>query len=306
MPTAHSPAPQSQHRPHPRAEAGTPVQPLDVDYPRYTWGDGLADQPLSDWWYAQSWQGVALDELIVFNPYLPRDDQSARQSLCLLLLRALSEQVLVLKDLCGESSEALLGQHRALSSIAFNDALSAHVPSAGNASMGGSLLRRLTGRKQTPPDPDDVLRVIAILDRCLSAAHRSDVIRHNLSLDDAVVASVYTSVNAAYYFEQFDWAQELLSLAAWLGHLRRGRSAYLPTFVAQTFADISSAQSGAAHDPMARLLIAVAHKLAGETAFEQRVKRVLRTGDALLVTPALAKSVTRLEGVLDAQLPRMA
>lgn len=49
---------------------------------------------------------------------------------------------------------------------------------------------------------------------------------------EGVVLSLYSGMNAAYVYRHLDWAHELMTTAAWLGMLVRGRAAWLPSPVA--------------------------------------------------------------------------
>jgi hypothetical protein len=134
------------------------------------------------------------------------------------------------------------------------------------------------------------LSVLACLDQMLATAWRGGKRDHRICLADAFVASLHASFNAAYVYPEFVYAHELLSLAAWLGYLVRGRAALMPSFVAERLrcelgvAPNPSSRVGDASDIRA-LLRFYADLAVGSRRLLRQARSAGKTGRAKLVRP---------------------
>ena len=77
------------------------------------------------------------------------------------------------------------------------------------------------------------------------SAARAPMVDWPLSLSDVITASISARLNGAYVYPEHGYAHELLALAALLGHLVQGRTAYLPPSIAGTLLDVLSAKPSA-------------------------------------------------------------
>ena len=102
-----------------------------------------------------------------------------------------------------------------------------------------SRLGRLAGRFNTRRGPTGRSNspILAALDRFFSmmrAVRRggAEPAANRIQPSDALVASIYSSINAAYVYPELDYMHETLMLGAWLGFLERGRPALMPDYIA--------------------------------------------------------------------------
>jgi hypothetical protein len=79
----------------------------------------------------------------------------------------------------------------------------------------------------------EIVRAIAVL---LAGATDPGRAR-SITPAEAALASLYSGVNAAFVADELAYAHELFSVAAWLGHIVRGRAAYVPVVLAERLAD---------------------------------------------------------------------
>lgn len=143
------------------------------------------------------------------------------------------------------------------------------------------------------PPRSALLQDLTILS-CLAsaAACSSNALRQvPLSLADAVVVSLYSTINAAYVFRQYDCCHELLTSAAWLGHLMRGRAAMMPLPVAECLADCLSRVGAPSDDQSMRantelgLIAWHGERHVGLSNLLKHAHRVIRHRQAVLVKP---------------------
>jgi hypothetical protein len=126
------------------------------------------------------------------------------------------------------------------------------------------------------------LSVLASLDLAVSPSSGAD-------LSDAVVASIYSGVNAAYELPHLAFAHELLTVGAWLGYLIRGRAALMPPFIAERLIDQLGGTLLQPEDDAARCEALVrfhAEAAVGARRLLQTAKRVYKSNTPALVRPA--------------------
>ena len=116
---------------------------------------------------------------------------------------------------------------------------------------------------------------------------------------EAALATIYSSINAAYVVGEMDHAHELLALAAWLGHLVRGQAAYLPLVLAGRLADeldrLEQDASGCGATRVVRWHLALA---GGSSSLERATRRTLATGRPSLCRGRDVDEVVRLASKL--------
>jgi len=209
------------------------------------------------------WDSVETDELICVYPallwsVLPRGDD------CLpvrLLRRALLARVRIvlaqmaisaghsqsspasiysaLEEACGRCS---IAADEVWHSAEAHEALAELYPDAAGTAEAGiavASVRPLLG-------VNDIARaeacVIAALSNILAWAREPEGVAsmeaRSVAASEAVLASIYSGINAAYIYRHLDWAHELMTTAAWIGLLLRGRPAVLPVAVAERLIDL--------------------------------------------------------------------
>ena len=108
-----------------------------------------------------------------------------------------------------------------------------------------------------------------------------------LDLQDALLASIHSRLNAAYVLPQFVFAHELFTAGAWLGLLCAGRDARLPVGIAAVFADIFGESlppdGSGANDALAELLIFHAQKAIDASTLLEISRCVVAGGSSVLV-----------------------
>lgn len=208
------------------------------------------------------WDSVEADELVCLYPALlwsapPRDDDSP---LIRTLRRALLARIqIVLAQMAlspsnGQSSPASIysalkeacdccsmtadeGWH----SSETHEALAELYPATGTDDAGKAVTSL-----HSHVSVNDIARaeasVIAALSNILTWAREPEgaasMGARSVTADEAVLASIYSGINAAYIYRHLDWAHELMTSAAWIGLLLRGRSAALPVAVAERLVDL--------------------------------------------------------------------
>ena len=266
---------------------------------RPVWGDGLVEQSYSDWWYPTDWGSVDEDELVVFLPSLTRcaDRGAGRQ---VRLQEMLTDRVCVAAKVFfpSDGTDAAF-----LALVARCGAGAGLEPLERQLSVHGSkhahddrspYLEWMRNWLRLHRDPNQRLRLLCFE---LAVVHTVNQLlvdgsdTHPVSaragseaptLADALVASLHTSLNAAYVYPQFALAHELFTLGAWLGHLLRGRAALMPPFIAETLADWTSGRQD--RDNCRQVLLLHA-EIAGGSERLLKLASVVRSGGR----PALVK-----------------
>jgi hypothetical protein len=225
------------------------------------WGAELVDQSLAIAWYPADWDSVTDDELVFLLPSLcnwptARHGELARRGPIDYLTRTLTARADAVARLIARRS----GLTDPAAAAEIHDRLVASgLLSSIEAHRRSSTLRDI---RDAAPDRDQgrlpdwliaELVALAYADRMLNDALGSaapqgvhaPLIDWPLTLADVVVASISARLNGAYVYPEHGYAHELLTLAALLGHLVEGRTAYLPPSIAGTLLDILRAKPSA-------------------------------------------------------------
>ncbi len=146
-------------------------------------------------------------------------------------------------------------------------------------------------------DRTTFLEELSILTTLAAAASRPSPAARDVpaTLSDAVVVSVHTRVNGGYVFPEYEFAHELLTSAAWVGHVLRGRTALMPATVAECILGCSYGPAFSHGSAADAAFVWYAERAAGITPLERTARRVLKRGHAIAVQP---KSVTRAQAIL--------
>ena len=265
----------------------------------FVWGDGLIDQSLTTLWYPRTWRDVGEDELVLFIPSLGRRGASDEAGPALHIRRALTRRL--------KSAVRLLSTGNAwqtLERIVACRVISAWTPQKARAQArcDSHSDYRFTNYRFHPcspaprgEQPNDLvwvfeLSVLACIDRMLldalpTRSSSAECCIASADCTEVLVASIHTSLNGAYVYPQFAFAHELLGAAAWLGVLLRGRSAFMPVFVAQVLADYIG--RGNVQDPIARLLDFHAELVGGSEGLLRRARKIISSGAPSIVTGGL-------------------
>ena len=223
------------------------------------WGVELVDQSLATAWYPADWDSVTDDELVFLLPSLcnwqDRHAEPARRGPIDYLTRTLAARAhaaasLIARrsgrtdpDAAGEIADRLVA----------SGLLTSIEPPIRSRSTDG---QEPASRSQAVM-PDwliNELVALAYADRMLNdalgktqtqSAARAPMVDWPLSLSDVITASISARLNGAYVYPEHGYAHELLALAALLGHLVQGRTAYLPPSIAGTLLDVLSAKPSA-------------------------------------------------------------
>lgn len=105
------------------------------------------------------------------------------------------------------------------------------------------------------------------------------------TLGDVVVASIQTGINAAYFFPDFDYAHERLTVAAWIGVAMGGRTLLLPAPLAAWIDDIIARGEDQGPDAVDRLLLKHLDAAIGRRAAATAAKGALRRQRPSFVVP---------------------
>jgi hypothetical protein len=234
------------------------------------WGVELVDQSLATAWYPADWDSVTDDELVFLSPPLcnrstaPHTEPARRGPIDYLTrtLTARADAVARLiarrSGLTDPAAAAVVGDRLVASGML--SSIDAHRRSSTLRDSWAPAPRRDQGRQ-----PDWLIAelvALAYTNRMLSdalgnaapqGALHAPLIDWPLTLADVVVASISARLNGAYVYPEHGYAHELLTLAALLGHLVVGRTAYLPPSIAGTLIDILRAKPSAADQTVAVL-----------------------------------------------------
>ena len=220
-----------------------------------TWGDGLAELSLPGLMASCTWEDTGRDELAFLFPALvDRRADAARERLSGLLHGAYVAHVFMamhagarregiglalalerlwqrglatglrVAEVCADGPQAVadLGLADVTNVHRAHDGVPYLMVSADIALIGlERALHRLTMAAAPPADAEATAR---------SGEAEPD-------LDEALELSIHSGLNAAYVYPRFAFAHELLLAGAWLGHLARGRPAYMPPAVASCLID---------------------------------------------------------------------
>ena len=225
------------------------------------WGVELVDQSLATAWYPADWDSVTDDELVFLLPSLcnrppaRHEDGPALRGPIDYLTRTLAARAQAAANLIarrsGRTDPAAAGE--IADRLVASGLLTSIEPPIRSRSTDG---QEPACRSQAvlPDWLINELVALAYADRMLNdalgktqtqSAARAPMVDWPLSLSDVITASISARLNGAYVYPQHGYAHELLALAAFLGHLVQGRTAYLPPSIAGTLVDVLSAKPSA-------------------------------------------------------------
>ena len=267
------------------------------------WGAGLVDQSLATAWYPADWDSVTDDELVFLLPSLcnwapGRHAESARRGPIDYLTRTLTARA--------DAVARLIARRSGLTAPAAVAEIRDRLVASGLLSSIETNRRSSTLRDSRAPAPGRdqgsqpdwliaELIALAYTNRMLSDALGSaapqgvhaPLIDWPLTLADVVVASISARLNGAYVYPEHGYAHELLALAALLGHLVEGRTAYLPPSIAGTLLDILRAKPSA-DDQTAAVLRAYIEWAGGANRLMLWARIINATGVARRIAPRAA------------------
>lgn len=295
---------------------GPSIKPTDLKVSGL-WGDGLVDRSLSTHWYPSRWEDVDLDELTFFMPGLAARSKDGTGGVAVYIRQALARRIRyasqALTNILGKARLGAGGIIEIVEDCAGvepGNLSRARLATPGSAYAavddGYEIADRLEAERYAVWQrlmPTYIrtgsaavlvheLSVIACLDRmlrdCLTAGD-APVPGSNSETAcfqaDALVASVYSRINAAYVYPQLMLAHETFSAGAWLGVLEGGRSALLPEAIAGTFEDLyqRNAENGPAPDACDAVLLYHSDITAGRSRLRRQARHVTRHGRAAFV-----------------------
>ena len=223
------------------------------------WGVELVDQSLATAWYPADWDSATDDELVFLLPSLcnwqDRHAEPAQRGPINYLTRTLTSRADAVARLIARRS----GRTDAAAAGEISDRLvasglltSIELPMRGRSTDGQEPASR--SQVGLPDWLINELVALAYSDRMLNdalgkaqtqSAARAPMVDWPLGLSDVITASISARLNGAYVYPEHGYAHELLALAALLGHLVQGRTAYLPPSIAGTLLDVLGARPSA-------------------------------------------------------------
>jgi hypothetical protein len=273
------------------------------------WGEELVDQSLATAWYRADWDSVGDDELTYFLPSLrghrpatPVDPAQIQPGPVAYLTRTLislahSTARKVAQVSSGALSASDVLKHFTasglLTTVAADQLPVQADPSVNCEPLSGHAANHgLNGRNGAPNWLVADLTALAYSDRMLKDAMEAhgDVVEATplvdwqLSLTDVFVATASTRLNGGYVYPQYDWAHEMLSLAAVMGHLAQGRTVYFPPFLARALTDVLSARRDRGDD-IAAAVRTCADLAGGAALLTGKAKLISALGKARRVSP---------------------
>jgi len=263
------------------------------------WGDGVADQSVSSLYYPAAWETVSEDELIFLMPSLRHAHADATPATRRLFQRALSARLnhlLRRAEATGAgAAQAIMGVIEAAGLIQSMPLEAALAPQPEAPACGETADASATSdpRTSTSASTNDgrgywvfELSVLSSLDRAAQAASAPAPGSDGAELPSALIASIYSGVNAAYAYPSLECAHELLSVGVWLGYLLSGRRAMMPLFVAERLiAHLSAGPGNGTTGTCDALLMFHAEAAAGTARLLRTAKSVYKSGAPTLVRP---------------------
>lgn len=219
------------------------------------WGDGLVEQDMAALWYRGSWEDVGIDELVYLLPQL-NPSMCGHVGLIETLRRQLDQQKRIADELLSDTCD------RGPTSTLLTAAMSAASLEPCRASQS----RRLGAELRIALAAVHHLSGMLTFANGMIGKKACVGLAEPMSSSEALMKSIHSCINAAYVYPDFAYCHELLATGAWLGHLMRGREAYLPPFIAECLSDYlqSSHQGiGQSRDASAALLSAYAEAIVG-------------------------------------------
>jgi hypothetical protein len=267
------------------------------------WGEELVHQSLATAWYPADWDSVTDDELVFLLPSLcnslpashDRHEPALRGPID-YLTRTLTPRADAVAHLLARRSG--LTEPTAAAEIGdrlVRSGLLSSIEARRHSSTLRDSLEPTPGREQGRP-PDWLIAelvALAYTNRMLSdalgnappqGAVHAPLIDWPLTLTDVVVASISARLNGAYVYPEHAYAHELLALAALLGHLVAGRTAYLPPSIAGTLLDILRSRPSA-DDETSAVLRTYIEWAGGANRLMLWARIIHATGVARRITP---------------------
>jgi hypothetical protein len=274
------------------------------------WGEGFVDQSLATAWYRADWNSVGDDELAYLMPSLRRPRPALRSDIAetqsgavsyltrTLIARAQSTARKVAQVSGDTQSTSDVLEHFIASGLLTG--IGAHqLPDQADASEDSDRgldhpgIQSLRGRDGAADWLVAELTALAYADRMLKdaseaaggSAQATPLVDWPLSLTDVSVATVSTRLNGAYVYPEYDWAHEVLSLAAVMGHLVQGRTVYFSPFLSRTLTDILSGRRHRAENDIVTAFRTYADLAGGAAFLTGRAKIISALGIARRVSP---------------------
>lgn len=264
----------------------------------HLWGDGLLDRSLASHWYPRTWDDVDLDELTFFMPGLTRlaspENGGVAAHVRMALARRVGIALRVAQDCVGADAAQdkqrlrdIIDDCTGLNGLLLSDVLAA----AEDKNDGGHYRQfkwrpvTLKGRLDNLVYELSVLQCLGSMHDTSSAGRSAPPTGQNVSVADALVASIHSGINAAYVYPHLAWAHETFSAGAWLGIVLSGRKALLPEMIAARLVEASHSEraSQAAADPADRVLAYHAEICVGRRRMSRLAHRALRRSRPLAV-----------------------
>jgi hypothetical protein len=270
------------------------------------WGEEFVDQSLATAWYSTDWSSVGDDELAYLLPSLRRRHAAVRGDtketqagpasyLARTLLARAQSAAREVAHVAGEKTT-----RDVLEQFVASGLITALAPTA-LLEEPGAVHAEPQASPHAPRSSDWLvaeLTALAYADRMLRDAtetsgartEASPLVDWPLSLADVFAATVATRLNGAYVYPQYDWAHEVLSLAAVMGHLLQGRTVYFPPFLARALTDIVSGQRRGAQDDLVAAFRTYADLAGGAALLTGKARIIAALGIARRVSPRPAAS----------------
>ncbi|NIK47330.1 hypothetical protein [Variibacter gotjawalensis] len=264
------------------------------------WGAGWEELSPSDFLYPVSWETVDEDELLLYAASLAKAERNPTSPLgpAQYMRDAVSARVfyvserfqLLHSDATSKRRRDALAE--ALAVGAFGRTMDP--PNAVNRGRGlcqewfeGDAL----AHPSTIVDPDVAYEFELVVLRSMSIAcaeHRTTESSEDQkfaaqSFTHALLVSLHSGLNAAYIYPRFALRHQTLSFAAWLGWIDRGRSCFMPPFVAEYAVALLENDAPAAGEIESALLYQYAAK--SRSAILRAAKRSLTGWGGTIVRP---------------------
>jgi hypothetical protein len=227
------------------------------------WGQDLVELPLNSLWYQRSWADVSDDELVLFIPTLT--ERHHREFGVAARIRASFMRRLHASTLLSSQRNAAPRQ----------DGTKKHMIVAEKA-----IADRLGPSSNRPPWATEAA-ILNSIERMLWQACSEG---EDTTLPDALLASIHTSINAAYVYPRCAFAHELLATGAWFGKILMGRKAVMPEFAALICEEYLADKR---QDPISEILRFHAQRLGGTALYMQGAKKTIKSGRAVVLECAL-------------------
>lgn len=230
------------------------------------WGDGFADLSLSTSLYPRDWSDVSDDELVLFFSHLTGQDHPefgiAARLRASYARRVRASAILAAKD------DAILSGRTTADAGHLGDDPAMTPPSSEELAIAELLGLDLA----RPPWASEVV-ILGAIDRMLCEA--CSVGGKTANLNEALLASIHTGINAAYVYPAHAFAHEVLATGAWFGTLLMERPALMPEFVAHVCIDCLD---GTRNDLISKILVFHAARLGGISFYLRHAQKTIKSG----------------------------